>query len=227
MTTAILRALLQLFDPRILAVLGACAVLSVASFLAAWFGLDCALASLVGGRFADSGWLTVLGGLLTVALAWLWFPLVASAFVALFLDRVARAVELRHYPHLPPSRGMPWAQAIASSVRFLALVLVVNLAMLGLLFFPAAYPVGYLLGNGWLLGREYFELVALRRLSPPAARSLRQRHTIEVWMAGIAVTFLLTLPLVNLVLPVLATAVMLHRFEHWRSERGVGGSPSV
>jgi CysZ protein len=216
MTTAIFRALGQLFDPRILALLGVSVVLSIGCFLAAWFGVDWLLTAGLGDYVASNWFLHSLGGLATLLLAWFLFPLVMSAFVLLFLERVARIVEARHYPDLPPAPGLPLLPAIGSSLQFFATVLAANALLLLLLFFPVAYPVGYLVVNGWLLGREYFELVALRRISPAAAKTMRDRRGSELLLTGIGLTFLLTLPVVNLVIPILATATLVHRFEAWR-----------
>ena len=66
-----------------------------------------------------------------------------------------------------------------------------------LVFVPISWPIGYLVVNGWLLGREYFELVALRRISPAAAKTMRNRRRPELLLTGIGLTFLFTLPLVN------------------------------
>ncbi|MEO6594552.1 MAG: EI24 domain-containing protein, partial [Planctomycetota bacterium] len=189
----------------------------------AWFGIDWLVFTFLGDLVSSSSVLRVLGGLTTLVLAWLLFPLVTAAFVALFLDRVACIVEARHYPNLQAAPGLPWLQAIACSLRFLAVMLAANLALLLLLFFPVAYPIGYFAVNGWLIGREYFELVALRRLTPAASHTLRARHSAELLLTGVALTFLLTLPLVNLVIPILATAVMVHRIEHWRREPAQAG----
>lgn len=217
MVFAISRALGQLFDPRILTLLGLCAVLSSACFVAAWFGVDWLLEAGLSEYVSSSWLLGTLGGVVTLVLAWFLFPFVASAFVLLFLERVARIVEARHYPDLPPAPGLPWLAAIGSSLGFLASVLGANALLLALLvFFPIAYPIGYLVVNGWLLGREYFELVALRRISPAAARTMRDRRRPELLLTGIGLTFLFTLPVVNLVIPILATATLVHRFEDWR-----------
>ncbi|HEX6811517.1 MAG TPA: EI24 domain-containing protein [Planctomycetota bacterium] len=216
MPTAIARALGQLFDPRIPTLLGVSVVLSIGCFVGAWFGIDWLLDAGLGDYVSSSWVLNSLGGAATLLLAWFLFPLVTSAFVLLFLERTARIVEERHYPDLPPPPGLPWLTALGSSLQFLATVIVLNALLLVLLFFPLVYPIGYLVVNGWLLGREYFELVALRRVAPAAAKSMRSRRGFELLLSGIALTFLLTLPFVNLVIPILATATFVHRFEHWR-----------
>ncbi len=84
------------------------------------------------------------------------------------------------------------------------------------LFAPWAYPFAYFGVNGFLLGREYFELVAFRRLPPADAAAMRREHSGELLVTGIAIAFLVTVPIVNIVMPIVATAVLVHQFEAWR-----------
>jgi uncharacterized protein involved in cysteine biosynthesis len=207
----------DLFLPRVLGLLGLSLVLGVASFVGVWLGLDALLGAWSGETLRS--WLAWLGGIGTLVLAWFLFPVVAAAFVAMFLDQVAAAVEARHYPRLPAAPGLPWYRSMRASLRFLGVLLAANLLLLATLLVPPAYPVAWLVVNGWLMGREYFELVALRRLQPDAARAMRRRRGPELLLTGIALAALAMLPVVNLLVPVLATALLLHRFEAWRGER--------
>ncbi len=216
MVHAFVRALGQLFDRRILGVLGLCALLSLLVFVALWWLLHWLLTSVLVEAGPVQTALDWFGAFAAVVAAWFLFPVVTSAFVGLFLDRVARIVEARHYPGLPPATGLPWHHALLASLQFLGLVLLANALLLLLWFFPIAYPIGFFVVNGLLLGREYFDLVSQRRLGLAAARSLRRRHESELLLTGAAFTFLLTVPLVNLITPVFATAAMVHRFESWR-----------
>lgn len=217
MLRALTLAFGQLFTGPILAVLGGCVLLSIGCFVALWFGIDWMLGWLVGDTGEWSTTLGWLGGALTAVLAYLSFPLVTSAFVGLFLERVATLVERRHYPHLPAADGLGVAESIVVTVRFVAVLIGVNvLLVLLLVIVPFAYPVAWLLCNGWLLGREYFELVALRRLDREHSDELRRRRGTECLLTGMALAFLLTVPFVNLVMPVFATAVMVHRFHDWQ-----------
>lgn len=217
MTTAFLRAIAQLGDPRITRLLGFSVLIGIGCFVAAWTGVGFLLTQT---SVFELGWLEtaldVLGGLATLVLTWLLFPLVLSACVCLFLDSVAAAVEARHFPELPRAPGLPWWQSLLAGLRLLAVVIVLNVLLLALLFVPPLYAVGYVLVNGVLVGREYFELVALRRCEPAAARELRRRHRTEVLLMGIVVTAMLTVPVLNLIAPVIGTAAMVHRCEAWR-----------
>ncbi len=93
----------------------------------------------------------------------------------------------------------------------------VNLVILIFLLFPPVFPFVFFGVNGYLMGREYFELVALRRLQPAEAKALRKRHQGTLFAAGVIAAFVLTVPFVNLLAPIIATAAMVHLLEGWRT----------
>jgi uncharacterized protein involved in cysteine biosynthesis len=136
---------------------------------------------------------------------------VASAITSMFLDRVAQAVEDEHYPGLPPANSVPIADALRDSASFLGVLLVANLLalILYLILAPAA-PLIFWGLNGFLLGREYFTLVAMRRVGREEARTLRSRHLPTIWLAGVLMAIPLSIPILNLVIPILGAATFTH-----------------
>ncbi len=157
-----------------------------------------------------------LSGALVLVLTWVLFPGVVSAVVALFLDQVAESVEQRHYPSLAPAGGQPMGEQVSMAAKFLGLVVLLNLMLLPFMLLGPAYPVLFYAVNGYLLGREYFEMVAARRLGLRDVILLRRAHSGQLFLAGVATALLLTVPLVNLLTPVIATAAMVHLFQTWR-----------
>ncbi len=138
---------------------------------------------------------------------------VASAFTSLFLDDVAQAVEDRHYPGLPPALKQSFGDAAIDTLNFFALLVAVNVLALVLYAFAGPFiPVVFWAVNGLLLGREYFTLVAARRMGRKAAQALRKRHWLSVWWAGALMAAPLSIPLVNLLVPVLGAATFTHLF---------------
>lgn len=138
---------------------------------------------------------------------------VAAAFSGLFLEDVADAVEDRHYPHLPPATPLTLGEGLRQSVNFLGLVLAVN--AVALFLYPMvgpAVPLLFWVVNGFLLGREYFTLVALRRLPPGDAAALRRRNWLRIWIAGTLMAAPLSIPVLGLVIPVLGVATFTHLF---------------
>jgi CysZ protein len=102
-------------------------------------------------------------------------------------------------------------------VNFTGLFIAVNFALLlALPLGPFIVPL-YWAANGWLLGREYFNLVALRRLPADRARDLRRAHRGEIWLAGVLMAAPLSIPLLNLVIPVLGVATFTHCFTACRA----------
>jgi uncharacterized protein involved in cysteine biosynthesis len=145
---------------------------------------------------------------------------VASAFSGLFLEEIADAVEDRHYPGLPPVTPVRLGDSLVDSLNFLGLVIAANVLALVLYIFAGPFiPVVFWAVNGWLLGREYFTLVATRRLGREGAKALRAQNSGRIWLAGILMAAPLSVPLVNLVIPVLGVATFTHLFHRMAARR--------
>jgi len=225
---AFARGFQQLLEPSLRGVLVKAIGLAAVLYLVLAIGA----ATLASGYEADwlqsHEWLAwvaqALVSLLSILLLLLLFPTLVTAFLGLYLDTVAGAVERRHYPAEPPGRELPAGQALLHGMRFLAVALTLNL--LALPFYVTAFwlpmvnfVVLYGL-NGYLLGREYYELVSFRHLPPVAAGVLRRRRRRwPMFLAGVVIAVLLTVPLLNLAAPVVAAAAMVHVFKHMQAAR--------
>lgn len=155
-------------------------------------------------------------GAVLIASVFLMIP-VAALFIGFFLEEVAEAVEARHYPAAPPGRSPPFLDNLLNALRFFSVLVVANLlaVILYLVSGPLA-PLVFYIVNGYLLGREYFELVAARHLGMREAVALRRRHRARVWLAGVLMAIPLTIPIMNLVVPVLGVATVTHQFHRLR-----------
>ena len=145
---------------------------------------------------------------------------VASAFTGLYLEDVADAVEDMHYPHLPDDVTPPrfW-DALGESLKFFGVMVGVNLLALVLFFFVGPFaPVLFWAVNGYLLGREYFQMAAARRLGRVEATRLRQRHAGQIWLAGTLMAMPLSIPIVNLIIPILGAATFTHMFHRLNAD---------
>ena len=144
---------------------------------------------------------------------------VATIFIGAFLEQIAGAVEAKHYPELSPIEGAGWWDVLVDALRFFGLLVVVNLValVLYLLFAPLA-PFLFWAVNGYLLGREYFQLVAMRRLSRQRADALRKQHFAAIWLAGILMAIPLSIPVLNLIVPILGVATFTHQFHRFQRQ---------
>ncbi len=217
-----LKAVAQFSDPRFrrvvwlgiaLALVLLFAIYGVFLWVIQWLTPGTITLPLVG-EVQGVGTLLSLGSILfmTGLSVFLMVP-VASAFTGLFLEDVAAAVEARHYPHLPPAPPIPAWEAVVDSVNYFGLLVGVNvIALIAYAFAGPAIPLVFWALNGLLLGREYFMLVAMRRLGRKGAQDLRARNTGRIWVAGVLMAVPLSVPLVNLVIPVLGAATFTHLF---------------
>ena len=217
-----LKALGQITDPRFLRVLALGIGLTIALLFAFTVGFAWTVGLLIPDSFSlpwigEITWIDNAASLAVIpvmigASVFLMVP-VASAFTGFFLDDVADAVEQAHYPGQPPVARVPLSESLYETVKFLGLLLVVNLAalILCLIFAPFA-PLIFWGVNGFMLGREYATLVARRRLSRQGARDFRKRHATTIWLAGICMAIPLTVPLLNLIIPIIGVAGFTHLF---------------
>jgi len=217
MFAAFLKAFGQLADGTTRRLIWLSLGAAIAVFAALWLMIGTAIEST---ELFASGWLEtivdVLGWAATLVLTWFLFPAVFTVISSLFLERVAGATEARHYADLPEAPGARLGAALGATAGFLAAMVVLNLVMLIFLLIPPLFPFVFYGVNGYLLGREFFELVALRRIGLEEVRHLRKAHRGRLFLAGVVIAFLFTVPGLNLVAPVIATAAMVHLFENFR-----------
>jgi uncharacterized protein involved in cysteine biosynthesis len=153
----------------------------------------------------------ILGGLGASLLGlWLFFPV--AALIATFLvERIARAVEHRHYPSLPPAPGPSLLAEIADGLALAWRILLLNLLALVLaLLLPG---VGLLLAwaiGAYAIGRGLFVTVALRRFDRRAAEALYLANRGTILAQGGILALAGYLPGLNLLIPVIGTAAMVH-----------------
>ena len=213
--TPVARALRQMDDPAFLRVVLASLLWSLACFaglLAACAWGARSLAAWLAHATGLLAWLaSVLGAAGAILLAlWLFVP-VALVIATLYLDRIAAAVDARFYPFLPSPHGAPILVQAWDGAVLGAQVLLLQLAVFALGF--ALPGLGWLLGfvlAGWAAGRGLFVAVAMRRMPRQDATALYRARRATVVLGGILLAVTATIPLVNLFIPVLGTAVMVH-----------------
>ena len=219
------RAVAQIGDPAFrpimwLAVGAAALVLAALVAAALWAAAGVPDESL-------GGWAQTLadfaGGAAALVAAWFLFPVIVTGVLGIFIDDIAAAVERRHYPADPPGRDVPFLTGMGFGLRFAGLALMINLLLLPAyaisLFLPPLALFLFYFVNGYLLGREYFGQVGLRHVPFHAVRELERRHRGRIFRAGIVGAIVLTVPVLNLVAPLVATAAMVHL---WKDLAGRG-----
>jgi CysZ protein len=168
-----------------------------------------------------SGVVSGAGGTVIFILSlWLFSPAVATMVITtFFMGEILEAVEKEHYPHDAPGEDLPIMQEIYVGIRFLVVMIVLNLVMLVPYILLALIGIGFFVYwalNGYLMGREYFEAVAHRYTDINAAKALRRRERGRILIAGAFIAFLFTIPIVNFFAPIIAPVAMIHIFKGLR-----------
>ena len=218
MLSAFMRALADLSAPALRRVLVLGLTIAVVCFALLWIVVALVLGQITFSEWRPLNWAAELLGVAAVlGLTWLLFPAVVTIVMGFFLDRVAGVVEALDYPGRGPPRRTSLSEMALMTLRLMGLTIIVNLLALPVyLLAPGMNFFVFLALNGYLFGREYFEVVALRWLDLTAVRALRTQFAGRVFVGGVVIAGLFAVPLVNLVVPVFATAFMVHLFEGLR-----------
>jgi CysZ protein len=161
------------------------------------------------------GWLAwsadILGSIAASLLAlWLFLP-VAAAIGMMYFDRIARSVECRFYPWLPPPDGASFMEQAWDGAVVAATILGLNIAALVLvLVLPG---IGLILGwmiAAYAIGRGLFVAVAMRRMSRMMAESLYRSSRGAILAQGGVLALAAYIPIMNLLVPIIGVAAMVH-----------------
>ena len=168
-----------------------------------------------------------LGGLGLVVGSIFLIPPVTSLIAGLYLDDIAAIVERERFPADPPGEALPTLQSIGVALRFFLVVLLVSVIALFLLLIPGVNLIAFYAGNGYLLGREYFELAAMRHIPPSEAKNLRRANRLTVLLSGLVIAGIASVPILNLITPLFATGFMVRVYKGLAKSAGLRLTPGA
>jgi len=219
------KALGQMLSPPLRAVLWKSIGLALALIIVAAIVLDRLIVWLVGAGSASIettfgpathlpasvlAWALSIAASLGILAGSIFLMPAVTAFVAsFFADQIADEVERVHYPADAPGVALPLGRAILEGGKTALLAIVVYICAVPFLLFAGFGVVIFFLATAWLLGREYFELAAMRFRSPEEAKALRRRNAARVYVGGLFIAAFVSIPLVNLATPLFAMAFMV------------------
>ena len=137
-------------------------------------------------------------------------PAITSLVASVFVDEVADHVEREHYPAERPGMALPLGRAVPEGIKTALLTIVVYLIALPFVFVAGAGFIAFFVATAWLLGREYFELAAMRFRPPAEAKAMRRDNAAIVFTAGLVIAAFVSIPIVNLATPLFGMAFMVH-----------------
>ena len=226
MLTAAARALSQILSPPMRSILWKSIGLALVLIVVLGIGMQRVLSWLAtsGEIWAEGmlgpGWhtsldvlawmLSIAAGLSVLAGAIFLMPAITSLVASLFVDDIAEIVEREHYPAERLGAALPFGIAMTEGVKTALLTIVVYLVALPFVFLAGAGFIVFYLATAWLLGREYFELAAMRFRPPAEAKAMRQANGMTVFIGGLIIAGFVSIPIVNLATPLFGMAFMVH-----------------
>jgi CysZ protein len=153
---------------------------------------------------------SIAAGLGVVLGAVFLMPAITSLVASVFVDEVADHVEREHYPEERPGTALPTGLAMTEGVKTALLTILVYLIALPFVFVAGAGFIAFFIATAWLLGREYFELAAMRFRPPADAKAMRKQNAALVFTAGLIIAAFVSIPIVNLATPLFGMALMVH-----------------
>jgi CysZ protein len=235
MLDAAVKALSQILSPPMRSILwrsiGLALVLIVAlaiglQWLLSWFavsGEDWAEAMLGSGFHTPLNilaWIvSIAAGLGVVFGAVFLMPAITSLVASVFVDEVADHVEREHYPAEHPGTALPIGLAMTEGIKTALLTILVYLIALPFVFVAGAGFIAFFIATAWLMGREYFELAAMRFRPPAEAKAMRKENAAVVFTAGLIIAAFVSIPIVNLATPLFGMAFMVHMHKRLSGSR--------
>jgi uncharacterized protein involved in cysteine biosynthesis len=145
----------------------------------------------------------VLGGIFLM-------PAISSLVASFFVDDVADHVEREYYPAERPGTALPFGIATIEGIKIALLTIVVYLIALPFVFVAGAGFLVFFIATAWLLGKQYFELAAMRFRPPMEAKLMRKDNAATVFAAGAIIAAFVSIPVINLATPLFGMALMVH-----------------
>jgi uncharacterized protein involved in cysteine biosynthesis len=222
----VINAITQLFAPPLRALLWRTIGLALALIIVVGILLERFIVYLVGvGGASVENTLGAQAHMPIHALAWLFsilagfgivigsvmlMPAVTALVGSFYADRIGAEVEREYYPADPPGRALPLMLALWEGCKTALLAVVIYLFAAPLILFAGFGAIVFFLATAYILGREYFELAAMRFRPPAEAKLLRRHNGMTVYIGGLFIAGFVSIPLLNLATPLFAMALMVH-----------------
>jgi CysZ protein len=163
--------------------------------------------------------ISIVAGLGIVLGAVFLMPAVTILVASFFVDDIADHVEREYYPAERVGTALPFGLATVEGVKTALLAILVYLIALPFVFIAGAGFIAFFIATAWLMGREYFQLAAMRFRTPAEAKAMRKHHAATVFIGGCVIAAFLSIPIVNLATPLFGMAFMVHMHKRLSGSR--------
>lgn len=189
---------------------------SLVFFVSFWYAGNILISNII----LSNSWLEVIISVLGFAsialLTWFLFPVIMSAIISIFLENIAESVETHFYPPRHSLEKLAIKVSINANLKFLVLILAMNIAILPTIFIFPFYILLYYAINGFAFGFEIFNMVASRKIAAHELKLLRKLKRNSIFLVGLIIALMQTIPIINIFAPMIGVIAMVHLFNDWK-----------
>jgi CysZ protein len=202
------KAVRSLFAPGMFMILLKSLFITIFALIAFFTGAS----SLFFWLFGPDSWLSWLASFGAGVFAWFLFPAIMPVIVNFFDTRIVRTIEAQDYPGTPAAIEPPFMKEFFHDLRFTSKALLLNLIALPFYLIPVFNLILFYGLNGYLLGREFFVMVARQHMPIEQAILLHKSNKRLVTFGGTSLAVAATIPIINLFAPIWGIALMVHLY---------------
>lgn len=192
--------------------LGALGV-SIAIIMVLWWLSSWLIGSILLDYIEWDWLITLMQGAAALGLVWGIFPLLIPLFISFFVNQLSAIIESREYPESPQGSDMPFWPEFAMDLRFSFYAIGLNLLILPFYLIPGINLIIYYALNAHLLGKQYMMMVSRRHIADQPLQDLLEAEKTKRYIYGLIIVFFSTIPVLNLIAPIFATALMVHAYQ--------------
>lgn len=148
-------------------------------------------------------------GVITFAGLWFMLPPLTVLISGFFQEKVVKKVEGIYYPKAGEIREQRIVSSFLQSFLFTMKAIFFNFLILPFYYIGVGFVASIVL-NSYLLGREFFDAVALCHRGRDEVRLIRKANRKKIYSGGFMITLMTLMPVVNLFVPLLAIVWMVH-----------------
>ena len=150
-----------------------------------------------------------LGAFLLIIFFYFLFAGIHGAFVGIFIDDILDAIQEHHYPDITWAKAPSTLKSCLLGMRILVSTLLLNILAFPILvigwFIPPVGLTFHVILNGYLLGKEYGQLIEFR-----IPNDSSNHKKVSYFSNGVIASIIWLIPVLNLLAPILLAGSVLH-----------------
>lgn len=204
------RALASSLSRPCLPIIAGSLAVSAAVVVGLWFLSSWLIHWMINGWVSWQWLIAALQSAAAIGVTWLIFPLLVPMFISMFVNQLAARINAHEYIDRPQGKDMPFFPELAMDMKFAGYALLLNIVILPIYLIPGLNLMIYYALNAHLLGKQYFMMVARRHIAPIDLKANMHPYRSRIYLYGLVIVVASTVPVMNLLAPVFATALMVH-----------------